>query len=312
MADGGRGNVDDPGTVSPLRLSSLTSLALLAFASNSILCRGALGAGAIDPAPFTWIRLVSGAATLALLLHLRSRAGGTAPEAGREPRAGRGAPLSAGTLALALYALAFSWAYLRIPAGVGALVLFAATQATMIGWALRRGDRPGSLELVGIAIALLGLLGLAAPGRTAPDPLGVALMALAGMAWGVYTLLGKQALDPVATNAAAFAGSALLATLVLILPTVGRGFTGRGVLLATASGALASAVGYSLWYAALPHLSRVRAAALQLTVPVLAAVAAVALLDERATLRLLACGAVILGGVALTTVRDTRGNPPTL
>ena len=189
-----------------------------------------------------------------------------------------------GPIALAVYAVAFSWAYLHIPAGVGALVLFGSTQATMVGWAFRGGERPRPLEVLGIVIALLGLAGLAAPGRTAPHPLGVGLMAVAGAAWGAYSLLGKGSRDPVAANAAAFAWSTVLAAALLALPALGRSFSLRGVLLASLSGALASAIGYSLWYAALPHLSRTRAAALQLTVPAIAALAGIVLLNEPATL----------------------------
>ena len=302
-----------PAHMSTLRLSLLTVLALLGFAGNSLLCRGALAAGAIDPGPFTLVRLASGAAMLAVLQGLRWWFG--RGDVGRRAGEDEGHPRNVmiqdltpfGPIALAVYAVAFSWAYLRIPAGVGALVLFGSTQATMIGWAFRRGEKPRPLELLGIVIALVGLAGLAAPGRTAPDPVGVGLMAVAGVAWGAYSLLGKGAGDPLAANASAFAWSTVLATVLLALPALGRSFSLSGVLLASLSGALASAIGYSLWYAALPHLSRTRAAALQLTVPVIAALAGIALLNEPATLRLSVSGAVILGGVALSVVgRETH------
>jgi drug/metabolite transporter (DMT)-like permease len=305
--------------MSPLRLSLFTVLALLAFAGNSLLCRGALAAGAIDPGPFTLVRLASGAAMLAVLQGLRWRHG-----TGDRRVLGAGADnngltrilaiqdlTASGPIALALYAVAFSWAYLRIPAGVGALVLFGSTQATMIGWAFRRGERPRPLELVGIVIALVGLAGLAAPGRTAPDPVGVGLMAVAGVGWGVYSLLGKGARDPLAANTAAFTWSTVLAAALLAFPALGRSFSPRGILLASLSGALASALGYSLWYSALPHLSRTRAAALQLTVPVIAALAGIALLNEPATLRLAVSGAVILGGVGLSVVTHHPDRVPT-
>lgn len=296
-----------PGAASPARVAGFTGLALLAFAGNSILCRGALGAGTVDPDPFTWMRLTSGAAMLAILGRLgpgRRIVGDPRGNVSIHDLTPRG-PWP-GAIALTLYAAAFSWAYVRIAAGVGALVLFTATQATMIGWAFWKGERPRGTELLGIAIALLGLLGLASPGRTAPDLVGVALMAIAGSAWGVYSLLGKGALEPVASNAAAFGRSALLATLLLGLAPLPRPFPVRAGVLAVLSGALASAVGYSLWYAALPHLSRTRAAALQLTVPVIAALAGIVLLNEPATLRLAASGAVILGGVALSLVGRAR------
>ncbi|HVQ31156.1 MAG TPA: DMT family transporter [Vicinamibacteria bacterium] len=277
-------------------------LALVGFAGNSLLCRFALGAGAIDPAAFTLVRLSSGALTLALLA--RGRGSAVSPA---QPRGSW-----AGASALALYAVCFSFAYVRLPAGVGALVLFAVTQATMIGWGMHRGDRPGARESLGIAVALAGLVGLAAPGRTAPDAEGVALMAVAGVGWGSYSLLGRNAGDPLVSNARAFARAAVPAALVALLLSTGP-LSPTGVVLAAVSGALASGIGYSLWYAALPHLSRTRAAALQLTVPVLAAVAGVVLLGEALTLRLVTAGAVILGGVALSVLgapSSSRPGPP--
>ena len=263
-------------------------LALVAFASNSLLCRRALGTGAIDPGAFTLIRLLSGALTLALLV----------PGQKTESRAGELAPW-VGASALFLYAASFSFAYVRLPAGVGALVLFAATQATMIGWGIHRGDRPGGRESLGIVVALGGLIGLAAPGRTAPDGVGVALMLVSGAAWGAYSLLGRSAPNAILANASAFARAAIPATLLAILPGTAHTLSSAGVLLAVVSGAVTSGIGYSLWYAALPHLSRSSAAAIQLTVPVIAAVAGVLLLGEAMTLRLAVAGVVILGGVAL-------------
>lgn len=273
------------------RRLAFVPLALVAFASNSILCRRALGPGAIDPATFTLVRLVSGALTLALLAHR--------PEPGSDQT--KPSPW-AGGLALFGYAVAFSFAYVRLPAGVGALVLFAATQATMVGWGIFRGDRPGSREAFGIVIALAGLAGLAAPGRTSPDPVGVVLMVIAGASWGAYSLLGRSANDPIASNARAFVRAVTPAAVVALLPLGGRVVSSVGVLLAGVSGSLASGIGYSLWYAALPHLSRTRAAAVQLTVPVIAAVAGIVLLGEAPTLRLAVAGVVILGGVALAVL----------
>ena len=279
------------GPGSPAIVAS-TLFALVAFAGNSLLCRGALGAGAIDPASFSLVRLACGALTLALLVRTRRSRTGPAP-----------ARPWAGALALALYAVAFSFAYVRLDAGTGALVLFAVTQATMIGWGIRRGERPGPLEWLGIAVALAGLAGLAAPGRAAPDPASVGLMAAAGVGWGVYSLLGRGAADPLGANAAAFARATLPAALLALPVLADRAWTARGLLLAALSGAVASGLGYSVWYVALPHLSRTRAAAVQLAVPVLAAAAGVALLGEKATLRLVAAGSLILGGVALAVVR---------
>jgi drug/metabolite transporter (DMT)-like permease len=205
----------------------------------------------------------------------------------------------AGGVALLVYAAAFSFAYLRLAAGTGALVLFAATQVTMIVGGLWSGERPRRGEWVGIALALGGLVALTRPGTTAPDPGGVLLMAGAGVAWGVYSLLGRSNRDPIAVNVAAFQRAALLSIALLLLRAAGRTVHPRGAVLAMVSGALASGLGYCLWYYALPHLTRTRAAAIQLSVPVLTAVLGVAFLGEVITARLVANGAVILGGIAL-------------
>lgn len=276
-----------------VRTAAAAVLALLAFAGNSLLCRSALVQGSIDPAAFTWIRLASGALVLGLLARARNEQGPSRPWAG--------------ALALGVYAVAFSFAYVRLPAGVGALVLFGATQVTMLGWGLRKGDRPSVVEWLGIVIAVLGLAFLAAPGRTAPDLGALVLMALAGVGWGTYSLRGRRAGDPIVANASAFLRAAGATLVLVVLPFEGPRFTTRGVGLAVLSGAVASGLGYCLWYAALPHLTRTRAAALQLTVPVLAALAGVALLRETLTLRLLAAGALTLGGVGLTLAAGARG-----
>jgi drug/metabolite transporter (DMT)-like permease len=273
-----------------VKTALLTAAALACFAANSLLCRLALARGAIDPAAFTGLRMASGALVLWLLALQRRGARPARPWSW----------LSAA--ALFAYAAPFSYAYVSLGAGVGALVLFGVVQATMIGWGLARGDRPGPLLWLGLAIALVGLVVLAAPGARAPDPVGLASMAIAGAAWGVYTLRGRTSgVDPVVANAAAFARTVPVAAALV----AGAAFTGRlsgsprGALLAIASGALASGVGYALWYAALRGLTVARAAVLQLLVPILAAAGGVLLLGEVASLRLLAAGAAILGGVAL-------------
>lgn len=269
-----------------------TAAALVAFTANSLLCRAALGAGAIDAASFTAVRLCSGAVTLAALVALRTRR--------RSPSAGTW------TLALALFAYAapFSFAYLRLPTGLGALVLFGAVQTTMIGADLGRGRRPSRRETLGLVLALVGLAALTLPGASAPDPLGLGLMVLAGAAWGWYSLRGRGTPDPLATTAGNFARSLpfalLLAPFVVATPLHA---TGKGIALAVSSGALASGVGYALWYAALPALGATRAAIVQLLVPVLAATAGVLVLGETVSPRLVACGLTILGGVALALTR---------
>ena len=276
-----------------MRTALLTAAALACFAANSILCRLALADRAIDPAAFTGLRLASGALVLGLLALRRP---------GARP-AESWSWLSAA--ALFAYAAPFSFAYVSLGAGVGALVLFAVVQATMIGWGVVRGDRPRPRVWLGLAIALGGLVGLAAPGARSPDPIGVAAMAIAGAAWGAYTLRGRGSpVDPVVGNAASFARTLpVAAALVAAAGLSGQlALSPRGAALAVASGAAASGVGYALWYAALRGLTVARAAILQLLVPVLAALGGVLLLGETADLRLALAGAAILGGVAIAVL----------
>ncbi|MCP3139667.1 DMT family transporter [Pyxidicoccus xibeiensis] len=273
-----------------MRTGVFTVLALVGFAANSLLCRAALAGGGrlIDAASFTGVRLVSGAVVLAVLLRMRSgrREGGSWPSA----------------LALFAYAAGFSLAYVRIGAGVGALLLFGCVQATMLGTGLVRGERPRAREVAGLLLALGGLVGLTAPGASAPDTVGAALMAGAGVAWGVYSLRGRGNRTPLAATADNFLRSVPFTVALSGVGWLVQGTphaTGRGVALAVASGALASGVGYSLWYAALPHLTATRAAIVQLSVPVLAAVGGVLLLGEVVTLRLALAGGALLAGVLL-------------
>lgn len=271
-----------------IRIVLCTAAALVCFAGNSLLCRLALAAGQIDAASFTAVRLASGALVLAAL-------------AGRR-RAGRGhvdAWLSGG--ALFLYAAPFSVAYLQLGAAAGALILFAVVQATMIGWGLLRGERPGPGVWTGFGIAVAGLIALLLPGATSPAPAGAAAMAAAGVAWGVYSLRGRRAAgDARAVSAANFITTLPMAGAFVLGWGLLHGLhaTPRGVAYAALSGAVASGLGYSMWYVALRAMTATRAAILQLTVPVLAAGAAVVWLHEPLTARLLLCGAAILGGVA--------------
>jgi len=272
----------------PARTALLASLALLGFAANSLLCRAALRDGTIDAWSFTLVRLASGAAVLALLAR------------GRGWRAGSWSSAAA----LVAYAGAFSLAYLRLPAGFGALVLFGAVQATMIGWSIRSHKRPSALEWSGLVLALGGLAYLTLPGASAPDAKGLWMMALAGISWGVYSLRGRTNHTPLLATAGNFTRGVTL-VLPFVVFAVPKA-SAHGLALACASGALASGLGYSLWYAVLPHLSATRAALVQLLVPVLAALAAVALLGEELTRRLLVAGALILGGIALAVFRPQR------
>jgi drug/metabolite transporter (DMT)-like permease len=271
---------------------------MLAFAANSLLCRAALAGQHADAASFTTLRLVGGAVALSLLAWARA------------PR--RAAPASAWASAAMLfaYAILFSLAYLRIPAGTGALLLFAAVQLTMIAAGLRAGERPRPLEWAGLGVSLVGLVLLTRPGLAQPDPAGAASMAAAGVAWGLYSLRGRAAADPVAANAAAFARSipfAVAASAGLALVGEAR-VTLVGLGLALASGALSSGLGYAIWYAALQGLSAVRAAIVQLSVPPLAAGLAVLALGEGVTLRLVLASVLILGGIALAAAARGQEN----
>jgi len=276
------------------RTIALTALALLAFAGNSILCRMALGGHLIDPASFTAVRLGTGAAMLWLVSAVR--AGGTPRPAGRWGSAA----------ALFVYAAAFSLAYVSLSAGTGALILFGAVQLTMILAGLRAGERPRPREWMGLALAVGGLVVLVRPGLTAPPPTGSALMAVAGVAWGVYSLRGRDSTEALRNTAGNFLLT-LPMVAVMLLAAAGVGsWSARGALLATASGALASGAGYAIWYTALPALTATRAALVQLLVPVLAAAGGVVLLGESIPLRLPAAAALVLGGVALAvTSRPT-------
>lgn len=273
----------------------LAPLALLAFAANSILARLALRSGEIDPASFTAIRLASGALALWLLLRGRGSAGGSS----------RSGPWI-GALLLFGYAAPFSFAYLGLSAGTGALVLFGAVQLTMIGAGLLSGERPRAREWVGLGIALCGLVYLNLPGLSAPPLLDAALMAGAGIAWGLYSLRGRSADRPLRQTAESFlfATPMGLALAAMGLPNAHAG--AAGVACAVASGALASGAGYAAWYAVLPRLSATRAGTIQLAAPVIAALGGVLLLGERLSLRLVLSAGAILGGVGLAISARTR------
>lgn len=276
--------------MSSSRLFALTTLAMLAFAGNSLLCRAALQHTSIDASSFTVIRLISGALVLWLLVRLRS---------GRP--AGRGNWGSA--LALFAYAAGFSFAYVSLPAATGALLLFGAVQATMIGVGLWRGERLRRWQIAGLVLALGGLLGLLLPGLSAPPLLGALLMLGAGVAWGVYSLRGKDSGDPLRVTAGNFARAVPMAMVMGLLTLNHATLDGAGVAYAVASGAVTSGIGYAIWYTALPGLKATHAATIQLSVPVIAAFGGIALLGEPLTLRLVLAAIAILGGIALVIRR---------
>lgn len=275
--------------MSQARIVVLTLLALAAFAGNSLLCRAALSRTAIDAATFSSVRLVSGALVLWLLVRLR---GG--------PSAGAGNWLSA--LALFAYAAAFSFSYIHLPAAAGALILFGAVQTTMISYGLARGERLRAAQLAGLLLAGAGLAGLLLPGLSAPPLPSALLMLGAGIAWGVYSLRGKGAGDALRVTAGNFARAAPMALALSALLYRGAVADPAGAWYAFLSGALASGVGYAIWYAALPGLKATTAATVQLSVPVIAAAGGVLFLGEPLTWRLAAAGIAILGGIALVVL----------
>lgn len=269
-----------------MRTFTLTTLSMLAFAGNSLLCRAALRDTEIDAASFTSIRLLSGALVLWLLVRVRNRAA-----------AGKGNMISA--LALFLYAAGFSFAYLSLDTGIGALLLFGAVQVTMIGYGFWQGERFARLQWLGLLLALCGLVGLLLPGLSAPPLAGASLMLMAGVAWGVYSLRGRGEGDATAVTAGNFMYALPLVLLLSLLTVSNAVIDPVGIGYAIASGALASGLGYAVWYTALPLLKATTAATVQLGVPVIAAMGGVLLLGEALTPRLVMASLAILGGIAL-------------
>jgi drug/metabolite transporter (DMT)-like permease len=273
----------------------LTAVAMLAFAAKSLLCRLALQHGRIDPASFGAIRLAAGALTLAGVMRGRGVRGANS---GANSGAGSAAGWASAAMLFAYVAL-FSFAYVSLPAGTGALILFGAVQLTMLGAGLLAGERFSAGGWLGMALALSGLAVLLLPGAAAPSLFGAALMASAGAAWGGYSLRGRGAPDPLAATGAAFVRAAPMAIL-LALPFARQVHADAGgVGLAVASGAVTSGLGYVVWYAALRRLTALRAAVVQLSVPLLAAGGGVLLLGEAFTARLALAALAILGGIGL-------------
>lgn len=283
------------------RLFFLTLLAMTAFAGNSLLCRLALQHTAIDPVSFTSLRLASGALTLWLIVRWTQTS-----------RSGHGNWRSAA--ALFVYALAFSLAYVQLSAATGALLLFGAVQATMIGHGLWTGERLRPVQGLGCIVALGGLGSLLLPGLTTPPWGSAALMASAGLAWGIYSLRGKGSGDATRVTAGNFARTVPMAvTASLLVGVLPLGLTvsldAWGMINAIASGALASGVGYAIWYSVLPSLKSVQAASVQLSVPVIAALGGILFLGETVGLRLVIASVAILGGIALV-IRDKNPSKP--
>lgn len=261
-------------------------LALFAFAGNSVLCKLALGEGAIDAAGFTSIRLLSGSVVLALILLLKASGGVTASKGSWKASS-----------MLFLYAVTFSFAYVSLDTGTGALVLFGTVQITIIFAGLYTGNRLRSFEWIGVLIAFTGFVYLVLPGLSKPSLTGFVLMTISGIAWGFYTLAGKQSKHPLSDTAYNFLRTLPLVILLVIFSSQHTSMSSKGVLLAVLSGGLASGLGYILWYIALGGLSSVQAAAVQLLVPVLAAVGGIMLTDEALSWRLVLSSLMVLGGI---------------
>jgi len=280
--------------VSQLRTLLLTTVAMTAFAGNSLLCRAALRDTDIDAATFTSVRLVAGALVLWLLLSLR----------------GNRAPMKQGSwgsaLALFAYAAAFSYAYGGLSAAMGALLLFGAVQATMISMGIIRGNRPHLWQWVGFVVAFSGLVGLLLPGLTAPPLVSSLLMIGSGVAWGVYSLRAKGAGEPTAVTTGNFIRAVPMALVLSLVMMTSATIDLAGLGYAIASGAIASGMGYAIWYMALPLLQPTSAATVQLSVPVIAAVGGVLLLSEPLTLRLVVAGIAILGGIAIVILAGQK------
>lgn len=279
--------------MSRTRVAALTSLAMIAFAGNSLLCRLALKHTSMDAASFTSIRIVSGALALWLIVMVR---GGARGASGSWPSAA----------ALFTYAAGFSFAYLSLSAGTGALLLFGAVQVTMISYGLWAGERLRWRQTAGLILAFGGLVGLLLPGLSAPPLQGSILMLAAGVAWGVYSLRGKGIGDPIRVTGGNFLRAASFAAVLSAATLHWGALDAPGVGYAISSGALASGVGYAIWYTALRGLKATSAATVQLSVPVIAAVGGIIFLNEAVTLRLLVAAATILGGIALVIVENRQ------
>jgi drug/metabolite transporter (DMT)-like permease len=279
--------------VKSARIFILTLLAMIAFASNSLLCRLALKQTGIDAASFTFIRIFSGAFALWLIMKLRRA---TWKEEGSWSSA----------LALFMYAAAFSFAYLDLSVGTGALLLFGAVQATMILWGFRKGERLDAIQLVGLIFAVTGLVVLVFPGLSAPPLIGSILMLGAGVAWGIYSIRGKAGRDAIAATAGNFLRAVPFAAVVSIILLSRARLDHAGIFYAVVSGAITSGLGYVIWYSALPSLKAASAATVQLSVPVLAATGGILLLGEPITLRYVLASVAVLGGIFLVIIEKRQ------
>ena len=274
-----------------VKIIILTGLALIAFAANSVLCRLALGERTIDASSFTVIRLLSGAMVLLAIISIKSN---------KTDSFTKGS-WSAGLL-LFLYAIAFSFAYITLDTGTGALILFGSVQITMILLSLISGDRLHITEWAGVTIAFIGFVYLILPGVTTPSAIGFLLMIVAGIAWGIYTLKGRSSDDPLMDTAYNFLRTLPLVIILAIITVKNAHYSYQGVLLAVLSGGITSGIGYAIWYIALGGLSATQAAVVQLLVPVIAAFGGIIFVSEAVTIRLTVSATMILGGILMVVL----------
>jgi len=274
-----------------LKTSLLTGLALIAFAANSVLCRLALGNEAIDAPSFTGIRLLSGAITLFIILSIKR---------GNKGASSKGS-WTAG-LMLFLYAITFSYAYLSVDTGTGALILFGSVQITMIMLSLVTGTRLHLTEWSGVIIAFTGFIYLILPDITTPSVNGFILMTVSGMSWGIYTLKGRSSKNPLMDTTYNFLRTIPFVALLAIFTMQNMSYSFEGIVLALISGAVTSGVGYTIWYIALSGLSSTQAAVLQLSVPVIAAIGGVVFVSEEITIRLIISATIVLSGILMVVL----------
>ncbi|MBA4797140.1 MAG: EamA family transporter [Rhizobiales bacterium] len=275
----------------------LTAVAMLAFAANSLLAREALGTLSIEAAGYTAVRIMSGALVLYGLMRRQGVSQGSGSSLpGDWPAAA----------ALFVYAIAFSAAYLSLGAATGALILFSSVQASMVTFGLVKGDRPSLQEVVGFAIAFAAFVYLILPGVGRPDPVGCGLMIASGIAWAVYTLRGRGSQDPIGQTAGNFVRASVFCLPLAVFAVIYETTSTSGVLLALGSGIVASGLGYTIWYTALRGLTTFRAALIQLSVPVIAALGAIVLLNERLTLHFVIAASCVIGGIALAILAKQK------
>lgn len=268
---------------------------MVAFAANSILCRYALQGEEIDAASFTSIRLLTGAIGLILLVSIKNN---------EALQLKQGSWLSA--LLLFLYATSFSYAYISLNTGAGALILFAAVQLTMVIVTLLKGKMLSAYEWVGLFVAFAGLTYLLLPSASSPSWNGSLLMVLSGVAWGLYTLAGKGTLNPLASSANNFLRTTPFVVLLFLFTVENAEMSNTGIVLAITSGAITSGLGYAVWYVALNGLTVTQAAVVQLTVPIIAAFGGILFVDESLTMQLIIASILVLGGIFVSSISKKK------